>query len=384
MNIKKHLVILCFLGSCFGAFSQNYSGNSVIDPKEVQSLKSTTLLVVVDSDQSALGKALISSFNKYWKFTKFKFIKSSDMDKNLSNGNVSIFDFVLLGGFQKGHEFVQYKQSDVDGFFDFGGGSKQLFIYLDKSVPPGKVYYKNRTIASSAKCSFAIFRGGPDIKQVDQGLYSGVSFVDYVTPTQPETGVYDEKGMWHKHTQFDLYESLNSDEQLTIPYISFYIERLEQHLEYIYQHGAAPKTSKETEKISWEYKGGANDDVAKITSYDDGLQQIKTMKILVDSAITDAVGKKILAKTLGISEDAIQLVPWSTIEDAINNKTPGIAILYQPRLDYTADFGYVFWTSDGKRLIDWYFRHIGTNSTYCFGFRKDDNFDCDRTAIHFK
>lgn len=379
MNIKKYLLILIFSGCGLSAFAQNYNGNPEIDPKEVQSLKTTTLLVVVDSTESALGKAIVSSFNKYWKFTKFKFIKSSDIDKNLSNSNVSIFDFVLVGGFQKGHEFVQYGGS----LFDFGG-SKQLFIFIDPSLLPGKVYYKNRNIASSAKCSFAIFQGGKDMKLVDQGLYSGVNFIDYVTPTQPETGIYDAKGMWHKKTQFDLYESLNSDEQITIPYISFYIERLEQHLEYINHHQAAPKTTKDNEKISWEYKGGANADDAKITSYDDGLQQIKTMKILVDSAITDEVGKKILAKTLGISEDAIQLVSWNTIEDAINNKTPGVAILYQPRLDYTADAGYVFWTSDGKRLIDWSFRHIGTNSTYCFGFRKDDNFDCDRNAIHFK
>jgi len=381
MKIKKHLFTLAFLGSFFGAIAQNYSGNPGIDPKEVATLKTNTLLVVVDSAESNLGKAIEDAFNKHWKFTKFKFIKSSEIEKNMNNPKMSIFNFTLIGGFQKGHEFVQY--GNGLNLFDFGG-SKELFILMGDNMVPGKTYYKNRVIASSAKCNFAIFNGTPDIKVVSDGLYSGVNLVDCLSPTMPETGLYDEKGMWKKHTNFDLYQTLNSDEQITIPYISFYVQRLQEHLDYVSKHGAAPKVEKDEEKIKWEYKGGANDDVAKITSYDDGLQQIKGMKLLVDSCITDALGIKIMAKSLGISEDAIQLVPWSTIVNAIDTKQTGVAILFQPRLDYTSENSYVFWTSDGKRLIDWSFRHIGTNSSYCFGFRKDDNFECDRTQIHLK
>lgn len=52
-------------------------------------LKETTLLVAIDDEKSAIDQALMNAVNTYWKYTPYKFIKSSEIEKNCSDPSYS-------------------------------------------------------------------------------------------------------------------------------------------------------------------------------------------------------------------------------------------------------------------------------------------------------
>ena len=93
--MKKHILIFMFLFNTVASFCQYYGSD--IEPKEIkkriEKFKKTTLLVTLDDEQSSVGQTIIASFDKYWKFTKYEFINTSDLSKYVNNASYSHFIF---------------------------------------------------------------------------------------------------------------------------------------------------------------------------------------------------------------------------------------------------------------------------------------------------
>ena len=94
-------VLLFILVRSNPVFSQLGSNSSVSSAyledngyaTKLTKLKKTTLLVVLDDEQSELGQSVIKSFDTHWKFSKYEFIGIADIEKYRKDENYSIFKF---------------------------------------------------------------------------------------------------------------------------------------------------------------------------------------------------------------------------------------------------------------------------------------------------
>ena len=81
---KKISLLLLFCLSTVLSFSQTSSF------AVANKLKKTTLMVVIEDEESTYTQILKTSLEKYWTHTKFEFIKSDEVEKYISDENYSL------------------------------------------------------------------------------------------------------------------------------------------------------------------------------------------------------------------------------------------------------------------------------------------------------
>lgn len=111
--MKLLFLLLIVLGGSFKTFAQPTSNSvhaSVIwkhqggmlhskdYEKRAEKVKNSTLCVCIDDQESELGKETMKAFNSYWKFSKYKFIKTSEYGNYISDENNSMFLFAGSDG----------------------------------------------------------------------------------------------------------------------------------------------------------------------------------------------------------------------------------------------------------------------------------------------
>lgn len=92
--MKRHALLILFSFYSFFTIAQVYPPSPAKIKKEAcEALKKTTLLVVLTDEQSSESQTIIAGFDKYWKYNKYEFITTHDVDKYKENALYSYFSF---------------------------------------------------------------------------------------------------------------------------------------------------------------------------------------------------------------------------------------------------------------------------------------------------
>src|ERR1700722_5807939 len=118
----------------------SYAGKGPEDFSGFKKLKGKTLLVVIDDNTSAYGKALKESFETRWTATPVKFVTSSQAYKCLDSSRYAIFAFAIECHLYKGRNAPG---KDVGRYYTKGGDmvlKKTELQISEDSVPH---YFRN-------------------------------------------------------------------------------------------------------------------------------------------------------------------------------------------------------------------------------------------------
>jgi hypothetical protein len=393
MNFKS-ITLFIGLALCSSlANSQNFeTGQNEVSAKDVTKLKTSTLYVIVENPESSFGKALESAFDKYWKFSKYEFIKPSDLEDKLKEKDAYFFAFscMLSGG-------VNVSESGGHG----GGLFYNLFIDSnsvaaerknDNKVHGGVVDDRTHTYVFN----YGVFMSNHRTKYTDDdwmtpyNVVQTVQMLDYVNLDGAQGMTMNvNTNMYKPNPQMKLSvkEPLSVAECKTIGEIPFYILRLNKHLKYVAEHSGEPEAKTSKNEVSYSANGKTDVEKAKITSYDGGLEKLKGRTLLVDSNLCDKIGIQILAKGLGIKESNIQLVSWNDILAAVENQTPKTAVVYLHDMGRAGKEWNMIWSTDGTFLASFEFsvsHDIMSSKRWGFQFPKATTYGIDRSEIQIQ
>ncbi len=318
----------------------NMYGNAEDRVKRVETLKSTTLLVVIDSETSAMGKEYKKAFDTYWKFTPYKFIKSSEVIGYAAKPGYSLFMFI-----SQEYRLNRSGQAEANSGNGLGRGGMPTgpgngrgaavkwssYHYMPYYVPQNKNYLDFR---------FAIMLS--DIKGVsyynEDELINKLKAVDYCweyTGHGPPrldfsltianwamSGEELEKPI----NDSTLNTSIWNEEQGAINNLVEYVKDLESDVEYIHEYHEEKIPELHTRKCNIAYDKTTTKYVTNYYSYGDAEKAIKTKKLLLWDGLADEFSKKLICYVLDIKESQAVLASKSTIDSIMLSKNNDYAI----------------------------------------------------------
>lgn len=96
MKLKSKTLI--FLFALLLPISQTFAQGGQMDQKDLAYLKKATMYFVIDGEDSSLyNKGIIAAAQKYWTFTKYDFIKYSEIEEYAKKPNSSFFLKLTFG-----------------------------------------------------------------------------------------------------------------------------------------------------------------------------------------------------------------------------------------------------------------------------------------------
>lgn len=104
-----YLSSIFFVFISFHAFSQYREGELSVEKTargRAEKLRATTLLVIIDDEQSDLGQSIMDAFDRHWKYNEHKFIKREDVaiyekDKRYSFFTLSTFKYTGISNYEE-------------------------------------------------------------------------------------------------------------------------------------------------------------------------------------------------------------------------------------------------------------------------------------------
>ncbi len=358
--------IFCALMAIVSSYSYGQVGRQ-LDNKDLDRLKGTTLFVLVDDTNSDYSKTLYASFAKFWTFTKFKMLRISELKNKINDENASFFAFNC-----------SYQSMRIGGGAQYGGGAPADHGQQYESNTPingNSRDYENLLIDSNARVytpgeetydirtgtfSYGIFLGNKKTtyeihsKLSPYMLVRGTHLVDAINLDIVSNQQGDSASLIKLNPNFKFFvdQPLIESEKKTISEIPFYVLLLQKHLEHFWNDGKEPKTKKLKNKINFSVsvKSTTDNETAKTTIYDNGDDIIYSSTLLVDSNLCDNLGKKILAKALGMDESKIKLVSWDDILRAIQNKEENTTLIYAHDMGRNSLEQTLIWSTNGTCL----------------------------------
>lgn len=329
-----------------------------ISYKHIEWLKKTTLLVVLDDPQSDLGQALMSSFNKFWKFTPLKFIKLSELESYIKDPQYSLFSFCRL-------------KTNNDQV------SPNPILKIDPADP----YITDKNFDYVYMYQITLSRGNDDLitdKKYRLSSEKVAAFFSHVD-VDPKPGM----------TLLDIQHQ-------TIPMLDFYVMMLENYAEAIdkrlYDRKPVERKAPTSSVLYVGYKGGKEykNEFSKYKLYDytgmnNGAEVMKTKTIYIDSAICDSLGQSFIINLLGMDPDRVKVVNGKQLSSIIDKGEPDdVILMYSPSIGYGINdwdwADYFLFSSKGTLLIDWrigptafwWTLHSEKNSQYTYRFTSEN------------
>lgn len=280
--------------------------------ESVTKLKNTTLLVVADSEESAMGKALEQVFSVYWKYTNYKFIKPSEVLNYTGKAGYSFFMFVR-------DEHQSSPKAPLPGT------GPQTITNGHSSRP--HLYYQLDTMQHIHGSYFSTYLfvicipNGDSIKKdtKDDDVMESMSIADYINPL-----ITDE-----------LPGSLLQKEKKAMSEFNTIVSNFQDDLAYIYKTKTeyTPVIIPISSKLGKLYVTYESQEIkcrTMISYYGDAQKLLKTRKILIDSSLADNTSIRYLAKIAEIDTSQIQLVNVNVINDSIEKRDENICYIENP------------------------------------------------------
>jgi hypothetical protein len=302
-----------------------YKGNNV---KTIKALKNTTLLVVIDSTTSAIGKEYAGAFQQYWKFTPYKFISPGEISSYANSDQYSFFVFAesdaFMGGGGSGH-------SSFAGPGGMTGTTWSTFSIESDKIPVAQSF--------NNKFIYGIFIGG---KEYDTSKpFQKMDIADYEIMTMT---VY---GMGYNNMD------LRTIQLVSLQCIPQIVRDMQSDLSDIIETNSAVPMKDKAIKVYLSYQSKEIKAKTSIYFYGDAQKLLKTKKLLIDSSLADKMSVQYLSQLSEIDATQIQLVNSKTINDAIEKKDENIFYV-EERCSSYGDMTEMFRICNiyGKKMVD--------------------------------
>ncbi|HTA26510.1 MAG TPA: hypothetical protein VK809_01885, partial [Bacteroidia bacterium] len=321
-----------------------------------------------------------------------KIINPAEVGEHIHDENSSFFAFncsvsCLSGSSDGGHSSV-VKSSETD------------YLLIDSNaVPTERRKNHDDYFLTQYEYNFGIFLGDNGTKYNADGNFSPYMLVqkthlmDKIWLASSAMYGADITRMCSSNinpsTRLFFNQSIGTTENKTVSEIPFYVICLEKQLEYILDHGNEPKTQTVKSKVLYSVPSRSTDDdeTAKVTGYDNGLETLKSYTLLVDSNFCDKIGRRILSKSLGINEGQIKQVNRQDILDAVDKQTPKTALFFCRDISRFNDFMTTIYSTNGTCLasVDFSVTHSMLSSKrWGFSFQRLATFGINRSDIVIK
>ena len=295
--------------------------------KAVTMLKNTTLLVVIDDEQTEIKNALNKAFSIYWKFNNYKFISRSEVQQYTEKKEYSYFMFA-----RDEHFIAQLQDLQVNYIKQNSNGSADRRIVLNSWNPP-HLFYKSDSMQNTPTQdhnSQGEFRstymfllcvrnkdGAIKTKEEDV-IMDQMSIADYILTQDPTV-----KGSSGLDYSFDKAGTLMQRERDVIPQINTIVANLEDDMEYMYktqsEYIAKRTCVNQVSKCHLLYNGSKVELKLNLFAYNTTFKKaLKDKTIYINSSITDELGKDLIACATGLDKGNVKMAPKSEIDSLIN------------------------------------------------------------------
>jgi hypothetical protein len=283
--------------------------------ESIGQLKNTTLLVVVDNEQSAIGKALHKAFSTYWKFNNYKFITRNEVFNYVGKKEYSFFMYVrdehyMAGGFDRGNLY----------------GPPHFFYKSDAMQhDPNKSHWGNGEFGSRYLFLICINNGNRVTDTTEDEIMANMSAADYIVPYPDNDYFYSNAGLLLAREQDAIpeFDTIVSNFQNDVDYVA------KNKAEYVEKEGIPQSV-----KCNLLYNGQKNELKINLFTFDGNLKKlIKNKTVYINNGITDELGRGIITQLTGLDENNVKLVPDALLDSIIKSGNEDAFVLKDLTID---------------------------------------------------